>query len=294
MKRFIFTIIGVSAFFVGVGAVAHKVKAVFKSDEKAVIILKRSQVAIGGENKIRTVKSLSVNGRVVSVFSIDGAEQTREGNLQIRLSLPDKFRQMEELRFPSDGQTDPIMLKEKGPAEGREKDILEKIKAAEKEKEKFDFLRTMFSLFFTTPDQENVTYQYRGDSDIDGQKADIVEASAQNKPIAKLYINQATNLPLMVSYRGDAVPKFVELKKMPGTGDGKDVLQELRKAEKSEYQIKFSDYRPVNGLLLPFSWVQIADGKPDKTITIENYEFNPANIEDSFKPQEIRVRTPKP
>ena len=81
--------------------------------------------------------------------------------------------------------------------------------------------------------------------------------------------------------------------------DGKDVKVFVRETEAptlAEINVKFSDYRSVGGLQLPFTWTQTANGKTSETVSIERYEVNPANILDKFSktPQKIMMRTKNP
>ena len=64
--------------------------------------------------------------------------------------------------------------------------------------------------------------------------------------------------------------------------------------KKAEFTVKFSDYRTVNGVQLPFKWTQTVGGELDETFDVTNYEINPANIADKFKNQNVMVRMKKP
>ena len=49
-----------------------------------------------------------------------------------------------------------------------------------------------------------------------------------------------------------------------------------------EFQVKFSDYRNVGGVQLPYKWTQTVGGQPNQTVDVVNYEINPANISEKF------------
>ena len=70
--------------------------------------------------------------------------------------------------------------------------------------------------------------------------------------------------------------------------------KEMANAPKMEHLIKFSDFRSVGGLLLPYRWVETVDGKQSQITDITSYEINPANIADKFKHQNVFVRKMKP
>ena len=53
MKRFIFSILCVSVFFIGVGSLVERTGAKFKSDEKALALIDKARQAIGGDAAVR-------------------------------------------------------------------------------------------------------------------------------------------------------------------------------------------------------------------------------------------------
>ena len=91
MKKFIITVLGVAVFFVGLGSLADKVGAKFKSDEKALDIVRKARTAIGGEAAIAEVRSLTITGRTTHTFKTDGAERSEQGETEIALQFPDKM-----------------------------------------------------------------------------------------------------------------------------------------------------------------------------------------------------------
>ena len=98
MKRFIVSILCVSVFFIGLGSLVDRVGAKFKSDEKALTLIKQAQSAIGGETAVKNVKSLSIVGSVTKTFDFDGTARTEQGDLEINLQLPNQFAKMMKLR----------------------------------------------------------------------------------------------------------------------------------------------------------------------------------------------------
>lgn len=53
--------------------------------------------------------------------------------------------------------------------------------------------------------------------------------------------------------------------------------------EEAEYQVRFSDYRSVNGLMLPHRIAQTINGAAGETMTIESYQVNAQNLSEKFK-----------
>ncbi len=91
MKRFIFSILCVAVFFIGLGALVEKTGAKFKSDEKALALIAKARQAIGGDEAVSNVKSLSIVGRTTHTFKIDGAVHSEDGETEIALQFPDRL-----------------------------------------------------------------------------------------------------------------------------------------------------------------------------------------------------------
>jgi hypothetical protein len=62
--------------------------------------------------------------------------------------------------------------------------------------------------------------------------------------------------------------------------------------EEADFQVRFSDYRSVNGLMLPHRIAQTVNGEAGETMSIENYQINAANVGEKFKDTVRFVRKP--
>lgn len=91
MKRFILSVLSISVFFVGLGSLADHVGAKFKSDEKALEIVRRSRAAIGGDAALAEVRSLIITGRSTHNIKVGDAERAEPGETEIALQFPDKM-----------------------------------------------------------------------------------------------------------------------------------------------------------------------------------------------------------
>jgi hypothetical protein len=161
-----------------------------------------------------------------------------------------------------------------------------------------ELFRTTLSLLLSAPEGLDVSYTYAGEGTVDGSTVDIIDAAIGSTGV-KLYLDRSTSIPRMISYKG-AAPVMVFVRK---TDDGQKIDPKAMATtferntdapEMIEIQVKYSDYRSVGGVLLPFRWTQTVGGKTDTTdITI--YEINPSNISDKFKemPTKVVVRTNK-
>jgi hypothetical protein len=102
MKRFVISVLSISVFFVGLGTLADKVGAKFKSDEKALEIVRKARTAIGGDAAIAGVRSLTIAGRTTHTVKVDGADRSELGETEIALQFPDKLMRMVKMGH-SDG-----------------------------------------------------------------------------------------------------------------------------------------------------------------------------------------------
>jgi hypothetical protein len=183
--------------------------------------------------------------------------------------------------------------------------------------------RLLFGLLLKTSPGLNAIYNYAGEGSVDGTAADIVEASSDNGFAVKLYVDKNTHLPLMMSYRANKPVRFVinregaagtvekdvmvfrhtlpEGEKISGDGGNRIIIRkkdengnisETVKAgeempriqlEEAEFQVRFSDYRSVNGLMLPHRIAQTVNGEAGETMTIESYQVNAQNLSEKFK-----------
>ncbi|MEO7538525.1 MAG: hypothetical protein ABIV21_00720 [Pyrinomonadaceae bacterium] len=94
MKRFMFSILVVTVFFLGVGAVIEKTGARFKSDEKALDLVRKARVALGGDSALAAVQSLRIVGQTTNSVKIEGLDRSRQGETEIALQMPDKLMKM--------------------------------------------------------------------------------------------------------------------------------------------------------------------------------------------------------
>ena len=152
-----------------------------------------------------------------------------------------------------------------------------------------EMLRTTLALLLSAPEGINVGYFYKGESTIDGFSVNIVEAQSNGSSI-KLFLDKSSNLPRMISFMGLDFPKIVKFERTAGNVPKELVMESGDFGGSVEHQIKYSDYRSVNGVLMPFVWTETVGGKQSQNVSVTNYEINPANIADKFKDTKVFIR----
>ena len=94
MKKFIISVLTVSVFCVGLGAIVDKAGASLKSDEKALALIKQARLAIGGEQSIAEVRSMIIKGTTTHNLKLNGTARTEQGETEIAMQLPDRLSKM--------------------------------------------------------------------------------------------------------------------------------------------------------------------------------------------------------
>lgn len=103
MKKFIISVLCVSVFFIGLGGLVEKTSANFKSDARALELVRLARVAIGGEANINNVRSMTISGTSSRTMTINGASENKQGSLEINFELPGKFSKMVRIGEPGGG-----------------------------------------------------------------------------------------------------------------------------------------------------------------------------------------------
>ena len=356
MRRFVLSVLGVTVFCIGLGALVENVGAKFKSDERAVALIKQARIAIGGEQSIAEIRSMIVKGNTSVTFKIDGANRTEQGETEIAMQLPDKLSKMVKIgrhegpggealaskqhdviimrkagegpvegAAPGqrvivkkvEGETPPheIVVTEKAGGEWKTQDgktvVLRKAEGSANEEKTFvrhgakgdatferhhqnELLRMTLALLLTAPDRIDVNYTLGGEGDVDGTPCNIVNAEAAGSTF-KLYLSKASSLPVAVSYMGHSMPRVMIFKtksdEVPA-GDDKVVTfnHKVDAPELVETQIKFGDFRGVNGVQLPYKWTTVVGGQTTEVLEVSGYEVNPANIADKFQNRKVMMK----
>jgi hypothetical protein len=370
MKRFIVTVLCVSVFFVGLGTLVENVGAKFKSDEKALALIGQARQAIGGEQSLAAVRSMTITAKATKTFEIEGVVRTEQGDVEINMQLPDKFSKMmkigkhdggegpdifekkvdvivagkdgEGLKMKvtspggeegtqqvikvrkadgtvTDGEKGDVVFVRKAEGEGTWKSENGEVRTVVINKngndeghgmgvgvgggeghEKFrhnEMLRTSMALLLTAPEGLDVGYTYAGEESVDGNSCDVIAAEAAGSSF-RLYLDKSSHLPRMMTFQG-AKPMIFTFTSKEGEvkASGGEPMVFTRKVgapETAQFAVKFSDYRSVNGVQLPYRWTQTIGGKDDEVLEITSYEVNPANIADKFQHEKVFVRTKKP
>jgi hypothetical protein len=327
MRKLIPFIMKLSVALIVLSVIGQQVTATKGDVERALELLKQARAAIGGETAINSIQNLSASGKSRKTLQLDQVEKELNGEFEMNMMLPDRFIKMEKLMMgtPGEGRAPAIeedvkiirpRVRVMRAGEGAE------IGNAMRNHEHSELGRYMLGLLLTPPAAFNTTYNYLGEGDVSGTRADIIEARGANGFLLKIFLDKSSHLPLMMSYQG-SLPRIllnkvvkhdgpatlegneneiIRLDEEDGaTGDSPRIIVRRRidgdKAPaggdkftlpapapmNAEIQVRFADFRTVNGVLLPHTMTQFVNGKIDSVWTVERYEVNSPNINDKFQ-----------
>lgn len=274
---------------------------------RALEILKQSRAAIGGEEKIASIQSLTLKGKFRRVIQ----EREMAGEREFNFLLPDKFMKSDSMIMGGSGTsiTTYRVLNGSDSWTGGggggvfiigggglrpTKEHMEKIEREQAQKFRAEYARYVLALLLNAPSGYGLEFNYAGEAVADDGRADVIDATGPEGFAARLFLDKETHLPLMLTYRAPKPRMFTTM--MRSADDKKkqeDVVKEARekaaqemataKPEEVEMQLRFTDYRKVGGLLLPHRITQGSDGEVNEEWEIKTYEFNPQFKADKFQ-----------
>lgn len=193
--------------------------------------------------------------------------------------------------------------------------------------QKNGLLRLTLGLLMSQPEGSNVEYTYGGEGDVDGTACSIVIASTEGQSY-KIFLSKSSDLPVALGYSGPAIEFATFTNRVAGPGESKDgavttfnmkvpapadgqertmtfktrvdgttdpqgnVMFKRAGGDSVDYLVKFSDYRTVNGVQLPYKWTTTVGGNADETFDVTTYDVNPANVSLKVAPAApIKVRS---
>jgi hypothetical protein len=178
---------------------------------------------------------------------------------------------------------------------------------------KKDFARMTVGMFGSSYDAFPLEFSYAGEADSPDGKAHVIAVKGADAFEAKLFVDAKTSLPLMLSW-SDKEPLVMNMSSRgggPGGGvaPGQTVQmgggtsftagggsgQQMSAAEREkmiadsearmkeaeanrktvEYRIYYSNFKAVNGVLLPHTLQRSVDGKATEETTFEQIKVNP-------------------
>jgi hypothetical protein len=263
-------------------------------DSHAAEVLQRARTALGGESRLGGVRAISATGKVTRAA---GAMQL-SGDLTLQIELPDRMLRTDSLS-PDGGLT---VVTDQGvngtallrasrtfnappgavirvpppPPKGSEAEA-QAVRAA-----RADLARLTIALLLRAPTSQPLTFTYGGRAEASDGRADVLDitGSEGNTFAAKLFLDEKTHRPLMLSYRGVAPRMFMQTRRVDGPqpADGAAAAgpASLPQGDIVEIQMFLDDYRQDEGILLPHHITRSVGGEVNEDWTLASFKVNPA------------------
>ncbi len=287
------------------------VPSAYPDDQRATEILKQAREAIGGEQRLQKLEALHINGQYRRVFG----DRQMAGDREISIALPNKYL-VEDSMNP--GGLSTAMINTRGlngerawsgssgggggmvfriGGSGGQQMSPEQMEAAQRRMYQAEFTRYLLAMTLALPASLAVEYKYAGESDVDGEQADVIDVTGPDNFAVRLFFDKKNHLPLLLSYRGPkprmitmsrpargSAPRAEDLKKAREDAEKKMAAAETPVTpEEVDFFIRLSDHKKVDGLMLPFKLTFLTDSEVSEEFEISKYQVNPQFKADKFE-----------
>ena len=145
-----------------------------------------------------------------------------------------------------------------------------------------DFARFSIGWLLISPASFPVEFSFAGEAESPDGKADVLEVKGPEGFAARLFLDQETHLPLMLSYQGRK-PRIVTQTIEAGAPRNPEEMEkrmkemevEAARQPEVEFRIYFSDYREVNGVSFPHKITRSIADEVNEELEIKSVKINP-------------------
>jgi hypothetical protein len=267
-------------------------------DDRAAELVKQARQALGGEDAINKVKSLSLNGNL--------RRGPRSGEIQLAFLLPDKFKKLETMSLIADIELVLISIlngdqswtdsSTRGGGGGmnvnsRQMQQGEQSQEVRTRLMRQEYARDLIGLLLMSPPAVPVEFTYAGEAEAKDARADVLDVKGPDGFAARLYLDKTSHKPLMMQYRGVVPRTAVNTSVAPG-GGRPDIDRTVREGggragaqarQESDITMYFADYRAVEGISLPHRISKAAGGSLIEEWEIKKYRVNPPVADKDFQ-----------
>ena len=153
--------------------------------------------------------------------------------------------------------------------------------------------RLMLGWFGSTHPSVDVQYSYAGDAESADGRASMIDVRNADGFRARLFVDQKTHLPLMVTYQGpqprvitsggprpavdgESRRQMTDEERKKAQADAQKQLEELQKQPPAmvEYALYFDDWREVDGIQFPYSLRRAVGGTTTEEWTVRKVRVN--------------------
>jgi hypothetical protein len=295
-----------------------------RADDKGTEVLAAARTALGGQ-KVENVRTLSANGDFRRMMG----QREMNGELSIELMAPDRLKRTEDMGIPGGpafSRTVALnggeywedatnrgggVMRFGGPGapggQGPSEADRERFRQMQQRRLEGDLRRYLLSWLART----ETPATYVGEAEADDGRADVIEVKPEGGAAMRLFLDQRTHLPLMLTYEG-VLPRFNMRRGAPRAGGGagsqaspgsdkaqapptapqgnatgtapnaEDARPRMEPPQQVTFEIRYEDYKSVDGVMLPHLITQSVNGRPTEEWTISEYRVNPTFKPDAF------------
>jgi hypothetical protein len=263
--------------------------------DRAAAVLAEARKALGGEDRLKSIKTLQAAGE----FRRSMGEMQMEGELEVLLEMPGKLRRNEDLNMPGGammartevlngndvwddsgqrgGMGHSMAFVMRGP--GGDADP-ERIKDVQRRMRRADLMRYSLAWLLTT----DALVSHAGVAEAPDGKADVLEFTPEDGPVVRLFVDQQSHLPLMLTWKGPQ-PRVL-MRRMAGGSreDAERAAGEAAEAPPVEatFELRLGNYQTVEGIQLPHEITRAINGQTNEEWTIKSYKVNPSFKSNTF------------
>jgi hypothetical protein len=265
---------------------------------KANQLLGQARTAIGGE-KLRSLASLTATGSYRRIMG----EREMSGEIQFDLILPDKMMRTETMNPVPGAEITRIEAINSNNAWSHQRSsgmgggmiVMRRPggesppgQAMQTNAIRAELTRIAIGWLLSSPSSFPVEFSYAGQAEAPDGNADALDVKGPNGFSARLFLDQETHRPLMLAYKGKK-PRIM-MRAFTGPRSKEEIDKEIKADEAAaanqpdvEYQIRFSEHREVDGILLPHRLTRAIDGEVNEEWDISKFKINPSLKAEKFE-----------
>jgi hypothetical protein len=267
-------------------------------DTKAEQLMAQARAALGGEKALAKVQGLTATG----AYQRTMPDRQLSGEVTIDLLLPDKLLRTESMNPMGDttivteqGLNGEKLLRSQRTLNGPPGLVVRAGAAPTGDAEvqairnaHADLARTALAFLLTSPASLRLEFSSGGEAESDEGKADVVDATGAGNFAARIFLDQKSHRPLMITYRGVAPRVMIQTRQGPppeggrGRGEPSHDAPAAPAPQVVDIVLYLDDYKAVDGVMLPHHMTRSIDGKPAEEMTFKTIKINPPFKPDTF------------
>jgi hypothetical protein len=260
--------------------------------QRAQQLLAQARAAIGG-GRLTALQSLSVAGNYRRTMG----DREMTGEIQLDWLLPDKMMRTETISpMPSMEITrieamsgDKVWFDQQSSGGGGGMVMIRRPgsdtpqgQAMQQQAVRSEMARLALGLLLNTLSSFPVEYNYVGTAEAPDGKAEALDVKGPHNFAARLFFDQKTHRLMMMTYQGRQ-PRMITRTAMGPERRTPEEMEKLARETEAEaarqplveFQIRYDDYRDVQGLSLPHRLSRAVDGVVNEEWELTKYKLNP-------------------